>query len=53
MFGEDLYIEIMRHGQEDEKRANEVLISLSHGHDRNRNFGGCYELLPTQKIGFK
>ena len=29
MFGEDLYIEIMRHGQEDEKRVNEVLISLS------------------------
>ena len=32
MFGEDLYIEIMRHGQEDEKRVNEVLISLSQQH---------------------
>ena len=32
MFGEDFYIEIMRHGQEDEKRANEVLISLSQKH---------------------
>jgi DNA polymerase-3 subunit alpha len=29
MFGADLYVELMRHGQEDEKRANEVLISLA------------------------
>jgi DNA polymerase-3 subunit alpha len=28
-FGEDLYIEIMRHGQEDERRANEVLVNLA------------------------
>ncbi|MGA1546668.1 MAG: DNA polymerase III subunit alpha, partial [Flavobacteriaceae bacterium] len=28
-FGEDLYIELMRHGEEGEDRANEVLISFS------------------------
>ena len=28
MFGADLYVELMRHGQEDEKRVNEVLIPL-------------------------
>ncbi|MBF4986635.1 PHP domain-containing protein, partial [Nonlabens mediterrranea] len=32
-FGDDLYVEIMRHGQEDEDRANEVLISLSRKHN--------------------
>jgi len=31
-FGEDLYIEIMRHGQEDEDRVNEVLIEFSKKH---------------------
>ena len=29
MFGADLYVELMRHGQEDEKRVNEVLIPLA------------------------
>ncbi|WP_374707756.1 DNA polymerase III subunit alpha [Flavobacterium sp. J372] len=28
-FGEDLYIEIMRHGQEDENRVNDTLIKLA------------------------
>ena len=28
-FGDNLYIELMRHGQEDEKRANDVLVSLA------------------------
>jgi DNA polymerase-3 subunit alpha len=32
-FGDDLYIELMRHGQEDEERANEVLITLSRKHN--------------------
>ena len=32
-FGEDLYIEIMRHGQEDEDRVNQVLISFAEKHD--------------------
>jgi DNA polymerase-3 subunit alpha len=32
-FGEDLYMEIMRHDQEDERRANEVLIKLAKAHD--------------------
>ena len=32
-FGEDLYIEIMRHNQEDENRVNEVLLQFSKKHD--------------------
>ena len=32
-FGEDLYIEVMRHHQEDENRVNEGLISLAQKHD--------------------
>lgn len=31
-FGKDLYVEIMRHGQEDENRVNESLISLARKH---------------------
>ncbi|MCJ7467813.1 MAG: DNA polymerase III subunit alpha [Maribacter sp.] len=31
-FGEDLYIEIMRHGQEDEDRVNQVLLVLAKKH---------------------
>lgn len=29
IFGDDLYVEINRHGQEDEKRVNEVLIAMA------------------------
>ncbi|OAD91402.1 DNA polymerase III subunit alpha [Aequorivita soesokkakensis] len=29
MFGEDLYVEVMRHEQEDEKRVNDVLIEMA------------------------
>ena len=32
-FGEDLYLEIMRHGQEDEDRVNETLLKFSKKHD--------------------
>ncbi|MBA6313486.1 DNA polymerase III subunit alpha [Cellulophaga baltica] len=32
-FGDDLYIEIMRHGQEDEDRVNQVLIQFAKKHD--------------------
>ncbi|APD06094.1 DNA-directed DNA polymerase [Flavobacteriaceae bacterium UJ101] len=32
-FGEDLYIEIMRHNQDDEKRANETLLRFSKEHN--------------------
>ncbi|SHJ15348.1 DNA polymerase III, alpha subunit [Mesonia phycicola] len=32
-FGDDLYIELMRHGQEDENRVNEVLVRLARQHD--------------------
>ncbi|MDO5608824.1 MAG: DNA polymerase III subunit alpha [Capnocytophaga sp.] len=31
-FADDLYIELMRHGQEDENRVNQVLIELSKKH---------------------
>ena len=31
-FGEDLYVEIMRHGQEDEDRVNTVLLELAQTH---------------------
>lgn len=31
-FGPDLYVELMRHNQEDENRANPVLISLANKH---------------------
>ncbi len=33
VFGNDLYVEIMRHGQEDEERANRVLVSLAGKHE--------------------
>ncbi len=32
-FGEDFYIEVMRHNQEDENRVNEGLISLARKHE--------------------
>ena len=32
-FGDDLYMELMRHGQEDEDRVNPVLIQLAKKHD--------------------
>lgn len=32
-FGDDLYIELMRHGQEDEDRVNPVLIDFAKKHD--------------------
>ena len=32
-FGDDFYVELMRHGQEDEDRANETLIKLAKKHD--------------------
>jgi len=32
-FGEDLYIEIMRHGQEDEDRVNQVLVEFAKKHE--------------------
>jgi DNA polymerase-3 subunit alpha len=31
-FGEDFYVEIMRHGQEDERRVNETLIAMAKQH---------------------
>ena len=31
-FGEDLYVELMRHGQEDEDRANQSLVELARRH---------------------
>jgi DNA polymerase-3 subunit alpha len=32
-FGDDFYIEIMRHGQEDEDRVNQVLVRMAKDHD--------------------
>lgn len=32
-FGDDLYIELMRHGQEDEDRVNQVLIQFAQKHN--------------------
>ena len=32
-FGDDLYIELMRHGQEDENHINKVLVQFSKKHD--------------------
>lgn len=32
-FGDDFYIEIMRHGQEDENRVNVMLVNLAKKHD--------------------
>ena len=32
-FGDDFYIEVMRHGQEDEDRVNEALVGLANKHD--------------------
>ncbi|WP_224488711.1 DNA polymerase III subunit alpha [Robertkochia flava] len=31
-FGDDLYMELMRHGQEDEDRVNEVLVQMARKH---------------------
>src|SRR5690606_4966515 len=33
VFGYDFYIELMRHGQEDENRVNETLMQLARKHD--------------------
>ncbi|MEN1786364.1 MAG: PHP domain-containing protein, partial [Bacteroidota bacterium] len=32
-FGDDFYLEIMRHGQEDEDRVNQVLVQFARKHD--------------------
>ena len=32
-FGDDLYVELMRHGQEDEDRVNQVLVQLAKDHN--------------------
>lgn len=33
VFADDFYIEVMRHGQEDEDRVNTTLVELAHKHD--------------------
>ena len=33
LFGDDLYVEVMRHGQENENRVNETLIRLAKKHE--------------------
>ncbi len=54
-FGDDLYLELMRHGQEDENRVNEVLIRFSKQHGiklvaANNTFYGNKEDANTQDI---
>jgi len=54
-FGEDLYVEIMRHGQEDEERVSGSLIKLAQKHDiklvaTNNTFYGTKEDANTQDI---
>lgn len=64
LFGADLYIEIMRHGQEDENRVNETLIELAHKHDVklvatnntyyvNKNDAHAHDILLCVKDGEK
>lgn len=55
LFGEDLYVEIMRHGQEDEDRVNSSLIKLAQKHEvklvaTNNTFYGTREDANTHDI---
>ncbi|MFV0237776.1 MAG: DNA polymerase III subunit alpha [Flavobacteriales bacterium] len=63
-FGENLYIEIMRHNQEDEKRANETLLRFSKEHNiklvatnntyyLNQNDAEAHDILLCVKDGEK
>ncbi len=63
-FQDDLYIEIMRHNQEDENRVNQVLIKLAQQHNvklvatnntyyRNQNDANAHDILLCVKDGEK
>ncbi|MEY8850008.1 DNA polymerase III subunit alpha [Psychroserpens sp. XS_ASV72] len=63
-FGEDLYVEIMRHNQEDENRVNQVLIKLAQKHDvkivatnntyyKNQDDANAHDILLCVKDGEK
>lgn len=54
-FGSDLYVEIMRHGQEDEERVNASLVKLAQKHDvslvaTNNTFYGTEQDANTHDI---
>jgi len=54
-FGADLYVEIMRHGQEDEERVNASLVKLAQKHDvslvaTNNTFYGTEQDANTHDI---
>ncbi|MBU3822079.1 DNA polymerase III subunit alpha [Flavobacteriaceae bacterium XHP0103] len=63
-FGDDLYIELMRHNQEDENRVNTVLVEFSKKHDvklvatnntyyRNKEDANAHDILLCVKDGEK
>lgn len=63
-FGDDLYIELMRHGQEDEDRVNQVLIQFAKQHQvkmvatnntyyRNKENAHAHDILLCVKDGEK
>jgi DNA polymerase-3 subunit alpha len=63
-FGDDFYIELMRHNQEDENRVNVSLISLAHKHDvklvatnntfyLEKNDAGAHDILLCVRDGEK
>lgn len=54
-FGPDLYVEIMRHGQEDEDRVNEALVRLARKHEislvaTNNTFYGAEQDANTHDV---
>lgn len=64
VFGDDLYVELMRHNQEDENRVNTTLISLSKKHDvkliatnntyyQNKEDANAHDILLCVKDGEK
>jgi DNA polymerase-3 subunit alpha len=48
-FGDDFYIEIMRHGQEDEDRVNLMLVKLAKKHDVKLVATNCNYYLDREK----
>ncbi|RED44719.1 DNA polymerase III subunit alpha [Seonamhaeicola aphaedonensis] len=63
-FGNDLYVELMRHNQEDENRVNETLIKLARKHDvklvatnntyyQNQDDANAHDILLCVKDGEK
>ncbi len=64
VFGDDLYVELMRHNQEDENRVNPTLVDLSKKHDiklvatnntyyQNKDDANAHDILLCVKDGEK